>query len=336
MTCARPIRHRLVEISIELTSKCNLSCAMCSVWKGRRDGIPGDRVRALLAEARRLGADTFTPSGAEIFMRRDTVDLLAEAGRLGFRKIPVVTNGMLVPRHIDALAAIPGLEIHVSIDGPEPVHDSLRGAGSFAAAMAGVDAAVAAGRPVSLKCVLMRPTLPTAAALVGIAKAHGVGTLSFQPFQPEIAGAGEDHGPWVFPAEARAEVAEAVRALLDAARLAGIAVSTEEIFRHLVPYLFDGRRPVPPGGCFLPSRFVLIDGRGETYPCFFMRGQSMGNVMRGVGLRDIWAGPVQTEMARRGREGRCPGCLASCSDVPAFGQRAEPVSHSRDPVPSPP
>lgn len=293
---------------------------MCSVWKGKRDGIPGERVRALLHEARCLGARVFTPSGAEIFMRKDTVSLLQKAAELGFTKINAVTNGMLVPHHIEALKDIPGLELHISIDGPEPVHDSLRGPGSYAAAMAGADAAVAARIPTSLKCVLMRPTLDHASELIGIARAHGISVLSFQPFQPEIAGPDEDHTEWVFPQDARGEVAESLRTLLDQARLAGIRVETESLFRYIVPYLFDGKRPVPPGGCGLPARFILVDGRGETYPCFFMRHRSMGNVTRGVRLHDIWRGPVQTDMVARGQTGRCPGCLASCSDVPQFAQ----------------
>lgn len=320
MTQARPYQYRLDEISIELTSKCNLTCHMCSVWKGRRDGIPGDRVREVLFEARCLGATAFAPSGAEVFMRKDTVSLLAEAARLGFSKISVVNNGMLIQHHIDALSEIPGLELHISIDGPEPVHDALRGPGSYRAAMAGADAAVAAGIPVSLKCVLMRPTLNTAVDLIDIAKGHRITELSVQPFQPEIAGPEEDHTPWVFGPDERDAVARALRALLDKARLSGIAVTTESLFRYIVPYLFDGHRPVPLGGCGLPARFLLIDGNGETYPCFFMRHQSMGNVMRGVRLQDIWRSPVQSDMVARGREGRCPGCLASCSDVQQFAQ----------------
>ena len=127
-----------------------------------------------------------------------------------------------------------------------------------------------------------------------------------------------NHRPFVFPTEERDRITSLLIALLDKARLAGVRVYTEALFPDIAPYLFDGRRPIPDGGCNLPSRFLLIDGRGETYPCFFMRGQSMGNVICGVRLRDIWFGPVKAEMQARGLQGRCPGCLAGCSDVESF------------------
>jgi hypothetical protein len=46
-----PLTRALDEISIELTLRCNLSCAMCAVWEGRRDGLAGDRV-AVVSYAR--------------------------------------------------------------------------------------------------------------------------------------------------------------------------------------------------------------------------------------------------------------------------------------------
>ena len=251
-------------------------------------------------------------------MRKDTVELLQEAARLGYSDISVVTNGMLIGHHIDALAAIKGLKLHVSIDGPEEVHDALRGDGSYRVALDGARLAANAGIPVSLKGVLMRPTLDSAGHLLDLARSLGLTRVSYQPFQPEIAGPDEDHGPWIFQPGDRDRVTGALVALLDKAHLAGVRVYTEALFPDIVPYLFNGRRPIPDGGCNLPSRFILIDGRGETYPCFFMRGQSMGNVTRGIRLRDIWFGPIKAEMQARGLEGRCPGCLAGCSDVESY------------------
>ncbi len=318
MADKRDRARRLEELSIELTSKCNLTCGMCSVWKGMRDGIPRNLVFALLAEARRLGADRFTPSGAEVFMRKDTLLILEEAARLGFRSISVVTNGMLVRRHIKRLQAVPGLSLHFSIDGPETVHDALRGPGSYRSALDGLVASVEAGIPTSVKAVLMRPTLRTVTHLVDLAVAHGLPRISVQPFQPEIAGPEEDHNPWQFAPGARAEVVAALSELLDTARLAGVEIFTEALFQHIPPYLFESIRPIPEDGCFLPTRFLLIDGRGYTWPCFFMRQQSMGNVTRGVRLSDIWHGPVQRSMQTIGIERTCPGCLAGCSDVESF------------------
>lgn len=335
MTSSTDRPRRLNEISIELTSKCNLTCVMCSVWKGRRDGILGARIKELLAEARRLGAEVFTPSGAEVFMRKDAVDILEAASNLGFRKITVVNNGMLIRKNLTRLKKITGLVLPVSIDGPEHVHDALRGKGSYEAAIAGVRASVDAGIPTSLQGVLMRPTIESASHLIELAQRYGLSDVSFQPFQPEIAGPNEDHSEWSFLPRDREIVSEKLESLLDQARLAGVNVYTETLFPDMIPYLFEGRRPIAEGGCYLPARFLLIDGRGETYPCFFMRGQSMGNVAEGVSLSDIWHGPVQRRMQTLGIERKCPGCLASCSDIQSH-KAARSVSRSPSRVPAAP
>ncbi len=313
-----PYALPLSEIAIELTSKCNLTCGMCSVWKGRRDGISAALVRELLAEAWQLGARSFVPCGAEIFMRKDTMGLLKAADDLGFERQEIVTNGILLPQHADALADIPSIRLHVSIDGPARIHDALRGEGNYDKALEGVRAVQDRGIPVELSAVLMRQTLETADHIVDLACELGIGRVSFQPFQPEIAGIGLDHSDWTFPRADQNRVEEELQNLVGYAARKGIEIFTASTFEHIVPYLFDVLRPIPKNGCYMPSRFVLIDGRGESYPCFFMRGRSMGNVTQGVRLREIWDGHGRRIMQDLALARKCPGCLAACSDIAMF------------------
>ncbi len=313
----------LDEISIELTQRCNLSCAMCAVWEGKRDGLPGDRVAELLAEAKGLGATSFVPSGAETLMRKDALDILEEAARLQIPQIILVTNGMLVPRFGAQLARISGLHLNISIDGPQSVHDALRGAGSYNSAIAGLDAALRHGISVSLSSVLMRPTVETLSHVIELAQERGLSSVSLQPFQPEIAGMGRDHSAFTFPADDRELVREALSNFTAHARRASVSIFTEAAFSTFVPYLFDGVRPIPPGGCHLPTRFILVDVVGRTYPCFFLRGQSMGNVARGLSLAEVWRGVDRLRMQLLGLSGRCGGCLAACSDMASYSDHAD-------------
>lgn len=308
----------LQEIAIELTTKCNLSCEMCSMWEGRRDGLARETIFDLLSQARELGAHTFTPLGAEIFMRKDTPAILQEAARLGYRKIRIVTNGMLIARHAMTLAELPGLSLNVSIDGPEAVHDSLRGSGKYRAALIGVRAVLARRIPVGLQGILMRPTLATAGHLIDLAGKLGLTGVSYQPFLPDLAWTQPDHSRWLFKPEERDSVVRSVDGLLEKAHKAGVPIRTEALFPALEPYFMSGLRPVPPGGCRVPSRAVLIDGEGECFPCHFMRDRSLGNVAKGAGLRDIWQGPMRRRMQEQGLSGQCPGCLSVYSDFDGF------------------
>jgi hypothetical protein len=52
-----------------------------------------------------------------------------------------------------------------------------------------------------------------------------------------------------------------------------------------------------------------------------MRGKSMGNVER-TRLEDIWHGPRNLSLQRIALDGRCPGCLAACSDLASYDATA--------------
>ena len=313
-----PLDWPLEELAVELTVHCNLSCRMCSVWEGAQHGVDGELARTLLREARELGAVSFVPCGAESFVRKDFIDLVEYAHRLGYERQEIVTNGILLPRWIDRLAEVPSAKLHVSLDGPREVHDDLRGAGAYDQALAGGGAAVDAGVHVGLSGVLMRPTMDTAGHVIELAAELGLPEVSFQPFQPEIDGYQRDHGEWVFPPDARGAVEDAIAGLRRRARELGVPIYTDAILDEVPPYLFEGIRPIPKGGCFLPSRFLLVDVRGDVYPCFFMREQSIGNVSSGDSLLDLWHSETQVALQLLALTSNCPGCLAACSDIATF------------------
>ena len=101
----------------------------------------------------------------------------------------------------------------------------------------------------------------------------------------------------------------------------GVAIFTESLFGVIPDYLAYGKRPIPPGGCYLPSKFLLIDRLGDVYPCFFMRtdGDRMGNVYRDD-IEGIWHSVHHKQLQTLALTERCPGCLAACSDVEAYDE----------------
>ena len=154
------LEHALDELAVELTVYCNLKCKMCSVWELKEHGVPFELAKKLLEQARALGAHTFTPCGAESFMRKDFLDLVEHAHALGYRTQDIVTNGtMITDAHLDRLEACPSVYLHISIDGPEDVHDDLRGEGNYAKSVACARECVRRGIRVGLSGVLMRETL---------------------------------------------------------------------------------------------------------------------------------------------------------------------------------
>lgn len=312
-----PLTWPMSQIAIETTTWCNLSCKMCSVWEGKTKGPDTATVKQILTDARALGATSFVPCGAENFMRTDFVELLEFAQELGYDKLEVVTNGILVPKHLERLARLPSLELHVSIDGPRHVHDPLRGEGAYDKALAAAIAAREAGIAVGVSTVIMKPTLATLEHTLELTRKHGFGMTSFQPFQPEIDG-WRDSSPWTFAPDERSHLEARLAELRQNADAMGIAIWTRELLDYVPAYLFEGVRPIPPGGCFMPSRFLLVDVHGDVYPCFFMREDVIGNVNQGDRIAQLWHSQVHTATQLLGLTSRCPGCLAACSDVASF------------------
>jgi MoaA/NifB/PqqE/SkfB family radical SAM enzyme/glycosyltransferase involved in cell wall biosynthesis len=311
-------RRELRELAVELSCFCNLKCEMCSVWEIRKHGVPLDLAKALLAEAYRMGARTFIPCGAESFVRKDFTEIVRHAESLGYESQEIVTNGLLLKESIlEELQDCPSVALHISIDGPRDIHDALRGNGGYDRAVDAASRALRRGIRVGLSGVILRETLPRLTALVDLAVDLGVEEVSFQPFQTEISGPDKDIARFAFRPRDRDELCAGLDGLREYARLRGIRVYTEALFAYIPGYLIEGRRPIPPRGCFIPSKFLLVDWRGDVYPCFFMRDRAMGNVYRDA-LSSIWHGPAHDEMQSLALDSMCPGCLAACSDVETY------------------
>ncbi len=133
-------------LNIEMTILCNLRCPMCW-WYGTngvaptliRNGDPlwskqltKDEIFRIL-DGVRGEVEHLHLSGAETFARADTIEVLEYASRLGMT-CSFTTNGTLLdsrPGWLERIAAARVRTIVVSIDGPEDVHDAIRGQGMF-------------------------------------------------------------------------------------------------------------------------------------------------------------------------------------------------------------
>ena len=311
----------LDEIAIELTVYCNLKCEMCSVWELRQHGVPFELACDLLDQARSLGATKFTPCGAESFMRKDFLDVVAHAHRIGFERQDIVTNGtMITDEHLDRLEQYPSVALHISIDGPRDIHDLLRGEGNYDKAVATARKCVERGIEIGLSGVILKESLDHLKPLVSLAAELGVGEVSFQPFQTEISGPEKDIPRFSLLRTPRTRIVAALEDLAEHAEKLGVQIFTESLFGVIPDYLAYGKRPIPPGGCYLPSKFLLVDFRGDVYPCFFMRTDAdrMGNVNDGARIDEIWHSVHHEQLQMLALTERCPGCLAACSDVETF------------------
>lgn len=314
------LERPMEELAMELTVYCNLKCKMCSVWELKQHGVPFELAEKIIRQARALGATSFTPCGAESFMRKDFLDLVEIAHSIGYTTQDIVTNGtMITDEHLDRLQACPSVYLHISIDGPKDVHDDLRGEGNYDKSVETAQKCVERGIRIGLSGVLMRETMHHAEHLLELAKSIGVPEVSFQPFQEEISGPDKELHRFSLMRTPKEQIEKSLAIISAKAKSLGITIFTESMFGVIPDYLATGKRPIPPGGCFLPSKFLLVDFRGDVYPCFFMRtdGDRMGNVYNDE-VPAIWHSLHHKQLQTLALTERCPGCLAACSDVDSF------------------
>lgn len=128
--------------------RCNLACHHCFVSCHPKNDSFGfltlEEVESRLQEAATLGVKEFYFTGGEPFLHPQIVPMLIAA--LAHGPVTVLTNGtVLKPEWLQRLRAaeeegIYSLEFRVSIDGFSPeTNDPIRGEGTFARAMRGVE-----------------------------------------------------------------------------------------------------------------------------------------------------------------------------------------------------
>jgi MoaA/NifB/PqqE/SkfB family radical SAM enzyme len=315
-------------IAIELTTHCNLACKMCSVWKRREEELAHDKILSLMDEARALGATGFSTAGAEPFMREDTAEILAYAERIGFQEICVVSNGVLLNngQRLATLEKLRNLNLVISLDGPREVHDDLRGKGVYDGAVEALREIRERGITCSISSVIMRQTIDHLKEIVDLAVDLAIPVISMQPYNRETAGMDNNHAAFEFSLKEEKPLRKMLENLLRYAKSKNVKIYTANMLDRVPPYLTRRIRPIPPDGCFVPSKFLLVDISGETYPCFMMRirmkENSMGNVHENS-LDKIWHNNIHRDLTLMGLNRKCPRCFAACSDVEGYNASAK-------------
>lgn len=130
---------------------CNLACTYCAVASSptaRPRSLGKERFVSLCDEALDAGFEEIFVTGGEPFLEPEICSmLLAAADRL---PTTVLTNAMLFSgrrwRGVQDLVGVEGLTFQTSLDGASPAtHDALRGEGSFARTIRGIERARSVG-----------------------------------------------------------------------------------------------------------------------------------------------------------------------------------------------
>jgi MoaA/NifB/PqqE/SkfB family radical SAM enzyme len=159
---------------------CNCRCVMCEHWRGRPRTVPLDQVRSWIGSWLRLGVRRVALSGGEPLLHPQLPELLDLLAGAGFA-LTTITNGLLLG---DAAAAVGSAcdSVVVSLDGPEPVHDTIRGVdGAYRQLAIGIEAVRRANPSaiITARCTVQHGNHRELRAVVRCARELGADTVSF-------------------------------------------------------------------------------------------------------------------------------------------------------------
>jgi len=151
------------ELSIEVTTQCNGSCLHCFVRSGmsRRSSLPVGLVKGIMVEGYHVGYRHLHITGGEPLLWEGLFDVLDYAFDVGYETVFMNTNGTLITEEISKrLADYGSLSISVSLDGPEDLHNRIRGEGSHRRTMRGIEKALNAGNHLIIFTTVTKSLLP--------------------------------------------------------------------------------------------------------------------------------------------------------------------------------
>ena len=123
-------------VSFTVTNTCNLRCKMCGQWSEQgyiakdkevlKQQMELDDWKRLVDEISEHHISSVLVRGGEPFMFPGIINLLEYIHSKGIF-ISIDTNGTLLKQYAADLLRIGNIHITVSIDGPEEIHDQVRG-----------------------------------------------------------------------------------------------------------------------------------------------------------------------------------------------------------------
>ena len=226
----------LRELWLQVNNNCNLSCTHCLVSSGPGgiNGLPPEKLMAMVDRAKALGVERVYITGGEPFLRRDLFDLANHVTRTHGMEFIVLTNATLFAGRVrEGLESLDREKVRfqVSIDGASPeTNDPIRGAGTFTKALEGARILSGLGFDVSLTTVTTEENLDELVQIPAIVKNVGARSQHLMWSHKRGRAASADNG--FFPDQA--PLLAAVMKVVDAAKEQGTVLDNFEAVKRRV------------------------------------------------------------------------------------------------------
>ncbi|MFA4853732.1 MAG: radical SAM protein [Candidatus Omnitrophota bacterium] len=196
---SRLLNKAMVEpdmLQLMVTSRCQLQCKMCNVWKQRfQEEAGAEDIKRFIDEALSMGIKTIYFTGGEALLRKDIFELIDYAARPGIVTTINTNGGFINEETAEKIVRSRLRNISFSIDGASPkTHNFFRGEGIFEKAMRSIEylnyykKKYGRGRnsedrvlDIAMVSVIMKKNMEELPALADLARKIGCCYIAFQP-----------------------------------------------------------------------------------------------------------------------------------------------------------
>ncbi|MBI5606334.1 MAG: radical SAM protein [Deltaproteobacteria bacterium] len=298
-----------------LTERCNLRCRHCYQEGKASQEMSLAEIKPVVQEIADMieawseaydmsFAPSFNVTGGEPFLRPDLFEILEAMGQKGF-ELYLLSNGILIDREkAERLSQLGVKGIQVSMEGPERIHESIRGKGSFAATLGGIDQLLTAGLKTTLNMTLSEINAPYLEEMAVLADSLKVDRLGFSRLVPSGRGVG------LLPHMLSKEELKDLYLEVFSIRFPGLEIVTGDPVASQMDRFAEtvDLGAVPMGGCAAGFSGMTILPDGTVTPCRRLP-IPIGNVKEDS-LRELWVtSPVLEKLRDRSQyQGKCGSC----------------------------
>jgi MoaA/NifB/PqqE/SkfB family radical SAM enzyme len=306
-------------ISLTITNACNLRCQMCGQWsqegyircKPQRLKVEMDLAdwKRIVDELAEHKITSLLLRGGEPFLFPGIIDLLQHIHDRGIFTA-IDTNGTQIEKYAEEITRIGRIHLTISLDGPELIHDQVRGvSGTYARVRAGIERLKSCeqktGNPISksFNFTISPYSIRGLGALPDAVRSLGLDSVAIVPYYYFPAALGKAYEkelkeldsqayswigfhhetsgvePDVFLAEYRQYLAN-----LDGINNFPYMALTEEEY---LAWFADATTPVLSTHCTNVEKLIDIQPDGEANFCVDFIDYSMGNV-RHATIAEVW------------------------------------------------
>ena len=297
-------------LSVGLTTSCNLRCKMCPVIRRKPGGLAREQALHVADFAQRRGFERIVVGGGEPTILPyfwEFMDSLAGSDI----EIWLLTNAFRFgEEHVRRLASNPRILVNISIDGVGEVHDNIRGKGTFASTARSLEMLLEAGCRCAVNTVVQRSNYRTMLELDEWTSGYPLEWHGFT-YAESFYGDAE-----LVPPE---KIDESLGVLAEVCRRNkarnGKAVLSQEMLNNLRLSFKYPRLTMHPGrDCTVPRRLLSINEYADVLSCWhFPWNRGPHRDLNRRSLDEIVDDPmIRREVSNAIGPHGCVGCTTMC------------------------